>query len=838
MLSLSRMADHPVRPDSVMPSPSKHGIPGPKAQSTRQSAHPSTCLVLRLLALVVMLLLACAVAAEVVHLRLVVYDGDQGLRVLREVVREFERAHPGISVSLENVPYGSYFQKLLAQYAANVAPDVAMMDFVNFQKLARRKAILPLNPFFDQTPGFDIHEYYRPIVEAHSLRGQLYVLPRDIAPIGLIYYNKKMFDEAGLPYPDGSWTWDFEPRPQLREKCFTWTMQHLTKRDARGRIVHWGFTPGWMTAFADLCTFSTGGRYADDNESARRVLYDDPKVIRAYQFVADCALKYHWMPTPTEITSVMQSNASQLFLSGKVAMFQSGIWEVPRFREVLRPGEEGFFEWDITLAPAFKDGTRAAPTGGSGYSIMSSTRHPREAWLLVKWMAGEPGMVAMARAGLAQPAIRRLAIREPWIPGPNTPLEQRYPANRIATDKAVPYVVFPPTSDKWPEVSSYVASEIERIFNGTSTAEEALRRGTARAQARLDALLREERLPKLDWWWGGALCVGLLGVAIGWVYWPERGHRLTRREKADNRAGYLLISPWIIGMVVFTAGPMVLSLLMSLSDWDIIQPAKWRGLQNYTEAFGADPRFWITLRVSAVYTLVSVPLGIIGSLMLALLLNTKVRGMPLYRTCFYLPALASTVASALIWRRIFQPEGGLLNLLIYGADGKGNFLGLATLLSPFSSDGQPVNWLGNEHLALPALIIMSLWGVGGGMVILLAGLQGIPEFYYEAATLDGAGWWARFRAITLPLLSPSLFFTLVTGVIGSFQVFTQAFVMTGGGPNDATRFYMLHLYEQAFGSLRMGYASALAWVLFVVILGFTLLQFQLNRIVYYEAGGR
>jgi multiple sugar transport system permease protein len=208
--------------------------------------------------------------------------------------------------------------------------------------------------------------------------------------------------------------------------------------------------------------------------------------------------------------------------------------------------------------------------------------------------------------------------------------------------------------------------------------------------------------------------------------------------------------------------------------------------------------------------------------------------MPLWRTCYYIPSLASAVASALIWKKVFQVDGGILNGLIYGADGKHNFLGLASALAPLADSSGRVNWLGNEKTALASLILMSLWGIGGGMVILLAGLQNVPQYLYEAATLDGAGPLKRFRNVTLPMVSPTLFFALITGFIGSFQVFTPALLMTDGGPNMSTSFFMLHLYKQAFLSLRMGYASALAWVLFFLILIFTVLQLRMSRWVYYE----
>lgn len=785
---------------------------------------------------------------EIRELRFVVWDGDEGQRVLRPVVREFEKLHPWIRVKFEGAPYSNYHQKLLAQYAAGVAPDVVMMDPANFQRMAKRGAMLELNQFYN-SPGFPknadgteigIDDYYKEIVDAHSYKGKLYVLPRDIAPVANIYYNKRLFDEAGIPYPDGTWTWDFKVRPELKEKDFLWVVQQLSKKNAQGRPTQWGYVPAWPQVWVETMAFSTGAKYADDPESPRKILTNSPEWLRAWEAFADQTLVKKWIPSTTEISSVMQTNTDNLFLSGKVAMYQNGIWVVPRFREALIPGSKEFFEWDIALAPAYKDGTKAYPTGGSGYSVVSSTPYPEDAWRLAAWMAGPPGMVGMAAAGQAQPAIKQIALSDAWLPTKDSPKIMQYPWNRIITHEAVPYVKFAPTSDLWPEVGTLASSRVESVLTGLAKPKDALSIGAERAQDRLDVLLKEQDLPPFKWELGLVLAVVLLAVLVAWIYYPERGRlkTMSSRQRKENRAGYWFVMPWILGMLIFTIGPMVLSLLMSVADWDIIRAARWRGVENYREAFFVDPRFWISLRVTFVYSIFAVPLGLVGSLLLALLLNVKVRGIALYRACFYMPALASAVAGALIWRKIFQPEGGLLNWLIYGADGNGNFLGLATFLSQFNPAGQQTNWLGNEQTALPAMIIMSLWGIGGGMVILLAGLQGIPQFYYEAATVDGANLWTKFRNVTFPLLTPSLFFSLITGVIGSFQVFTQAFVLTSGGPNDSTRFYMLHLYENAFLSLRMGYASALAWILFVVILIFTLAQLKLNKYVYYEGGAR
>ncbi len=785
-------------------------------------------------------ILAATAAAEPITLRMVVWDGDESLPILKRAAHEFEAAHPGIKVDLQGVSYNDYFTKLLAQYAADVAPDVAMMDPNNYQKFARRGAFLPLEPLYDTVPGFNIKDYYDPIVKAHMYQGKLYVLPRDIAPMGLFYYNKKAFDEAGVPYPNGSWTWDFKERPELKEKDFLWVLDKLTKKDAKGKPTRYAIATFDPSAFLNLFIYSQGGDYVDDSENPTKVLFDDPKVVASHQLLVDLYLKYRFTPSPSEMSSVVQSTADQLFTSQKSAMYVCGIWDSVKIRRVLKPGTPTYFDWDIAMGPAYAHGTRAFPTGGSGYSLLSSTKHPREAFMLAAWMAGPVGMKAMAKAGIAQPAIRKLALSDVWIPNKNTPREEQDPMNRIITDTEVASVHFAPSSADWPELSDFLKAKEDSMWNGQLSVKDGIAQAQKLATNRLRDLRNKALLPNFNWTAAGLVVLGLIAAVIGWVYLPERQKRLTSREKAESRIGYAFLSPWLIGTLVFTLGPMLVALVMSLADWDIITPAKWLGGANYSEAFHSDPRFWKSLLVTGTYTLFSVPLGILVSLGLALLLNTKVKGIGLYRTCFYLPALGSVVASSLVMQKLFQQEGGLVNNVIYGSDGTGNFLGLGHLLSTVGQSKEPANWLANEHLSLGTFVLISLWSVGGSMIILLAGLQGIPDFYYEAAKLDGASAWKRFRTITFPMLSPSLFFVLITGVIGSFQVFTQIFVITvgAGSPNDSTRVFMLHLYDNAFKYLRMGYSSALGWILFVVILMFTLLQFQLNRKVYYEAETR
>ncbi len=778
--------------------------------------------------------LAPAIAsAQTVNLTFRCWDGADNMPAIFSAAKAFEASHPNIHVRVQSVT-DSYQEKLLAEVAAGIAPDVVMMDPGNVEKFAIRHSLLSLTQLIAKS-HYDIGSFYPNIVAAHTYHGDLYVLPRDIAPISPIYYNKRMFDEAGIPYPDGKWTWDFNERPELREHDFLWVIHQLTKTE-NGKVVRWGYAPAWQDLLWQQFALSTGGRWADDYMHPMRMKYDDPKVMKAIQFAADLTLKYNWVPSATAIKTVMQTSANLAFAEQKVAMMQSGIWEVPGLRKAIVKGKPGYFDWDIAMPPAYKDGTLHFSTGGSGYGIMASTKHPWEAWLLTSWMAGAPGQLAMAATGLAQPAIRKLSQSVPWIPGPNTPPDQQVPHNRIMMDRSAELVVFGPFGTEWADASDFATRILSRVWDGSAQAADILPAANKEGQERLTYLRNQGIRPKFNWTIGGLVAVGLFVCLLAWIYLPERKIRRTEREKRENRAAYMFIMPWILGVVLFTAGPMLLSLLMSVADWDIIQPAKWRGIENFREAFFVDPRFWISLRVTLAYTIIAVPLGVASSLALALLLNVRVRGIPVWRTCYYLPSVASGVASSLIWKRIFQPDGGLLNAVIYGSHGHGNLFGIATLLKPFAESNGQVNWLNNEHLALPSLTMMSMWGAGGGMIILLAGLQGVPQYYYEAATLDGANPWQRFRNITIPMISPTLFFCVLTGFIGTFQSFTQALLMTDGGPNDATMFFGLHMYKSGFQALRMGYASALGWVLFAVVMIFTVVQLRLSKWVYYEGG--
>ena len=293
---------------------------------------------------------------------------------------------------------------------------------------------------------------------------------------------------------------------------------------------------------------------------------------------------------------------------------------------------------------------------------------------------------------------------------------------------------------------------------------------------------------------------------------------MTRRQRRDLWSGLAFVSPWLIGFLVFTVYPVVASLWFSFTDYNVVSAPRWIGVRNYADLF-ADPLFGKTLYNTLYLAVIGIPVSLLVSLLIAMLLNNKVRFQGLFRTLYFLPSVVPAVAAALLWRWFLNPDYGPVN----------EFLWLFRINGP--------GWLADPVWSKPALIFAGLWGVGGSMVIYLAGLQNVPVQLYEAADLDGAGRWQRFRFVTLPMLSPVILFNLIMGIITSFQAFTNIYIMTGGGPSNSTLVYALYLYQNAFQFFRMGYASAMAWVLLVITAVALVGVFRTSGWVYYEANG-
>jgi multiple sugar transport system permease protein len=300
------------------------------------------------------------------------------------------------------------------------------------------------------------------------------------------------------------------------------------------------------------------------------------------------------------------------------------------------------------------------------------------------------------------------------------------------------------------------------------------------------------------------------GARVGRLGWSHSAY--------ESLAGYLFAAPWILHLLLLTFIPLGASLYFSFCDYQIVKAPRFWGMRNYVTLFTDDPLFLKSLGNTLFMVLFGVPVRTVIGLGIALLMNTQIRGRAIFRTMYYLPSQVSGVAFAMLWGWLLNPQYGVVTIT----------LGLFGIKAPL--------WLMDPDWVKPSFILMGLWGVGGSMIVWLAGLQSIPEVFYEAAEIDGANRWRRFWRITIPLLTPTIFFVVTTGVIRTFQIFTQAYILTQGGPANASLFYALYLYRQAFTFFKMGYASAMAWVLFVIIMTLTLIQLKLGQSwVYYEA---
>ncbi len=299
----------------------------------------------------------------------------------------------------------------------------------------------------------------------------------------------------------------------------------------------------------------------------------------------------------------------------------------------------------------------------------------------------------------------------------------------------------------------------------------------------------------------------------------QKTSTVTKLKKQENIIGYLFASPWLFGLIVLGIFPILMSFYFSFTNYDMVSAPTFVGFKNYQILFTNDNLFWKSLGNTFYHVAIAVPLGIIVGVGLALLLNNKIKGIGIYRTLFYLPNVVSVVAMTLLWLWLFQPNFGLIN----------------ELLKPIYNlfDMEPIGWYLDQNLSKLTLILMGLWTAGGSMVIYLAAMQDIPVTLYESAEIDGAGWLKKTIYITLPLMTPSIFFNFIMGLIGSFQVFTIAYIMTNGGPSRSTYYYAYYLFDKMMNDNAMGMASAMAWILLVIVLIVTVFALKLNKYVFY-----
>ncbi len=751
--------------------------------------------------------------------------------------------------------------RLLLGLAGGMPPDVLHFDRVAIAGWAARGAFLPLDSFLEQDAAaknpaalhatdylpaaWDEIAYRDPI----SGRSGIYGIPSYVEDYAMLY-NKDLLRRAGFVDARG------EAQPPRTWEELQQMAVRLTERDAQNRITRLGFHPFDGNTPLYLYGWMNGGQFLSPD--GRTATLTDPKVVGALTWVTSVYDQAGGYPAVSAFQSGLGRAELNSFIRSQVAI------KIDSFSNSI-PGSLALYGDDLDYGaaapplPAREVAAGRPPVSwisGGCYAIPANARHPAAAWELIRFLSSRRAqlIIAESESSLAASQGRfyvpvqnaNIAINRElfdlYVNG-NARLPRKLQDAIRVYNELLAHSYHRPTTAAGQLMWNELITASQHSFYKDLSPHDALAAANKNVQQELDRLFRPPQGSPVHWpplFWLYALALAAVAAAVTWwetsagmrrrVY--QSLHRLGGRGRAasaqpvldeDGRtrwaqrfAGVGFALPWIIGFVVFTGGPIFFSAVISFCDYDILNPARFVGWQNYRWLFAEDPLFWISLK-NTLYMVIGVPLGMAVSLGLALMLNQKIRGIAAWRTVFYLPSIVPAVAASILWIAILNPNTGLLN----------HCLALAGITGP--------NWLQNPELTKPALILMGLWTAGGGMIVWLAGLKGISESYYEAAELDGAGRWEKFWRITLPMLTPYIFFNLVMGLIGVFQIFSQAFIMTQGGPVNSTLFYAYHLFNNAFRYLHMGYASAMAWVLVVIVLGLTLLQMKLsNRWVHYE----
>ena len=763
-----------------------------------------------------------------------------------DVVREFERRNPGVKVRMLGMGAGGMNpQKLMTAIVGGVPPDVVYQDRFTLADWASRGAFQPLDGRIERDRGRDPltptpDQYYPATWAEVEWQGRPYGVPWR-ADTRALYWNRAVFRERAAELRQAG----LDPtRPPKTWSELLACSRALTEFAPDGTLKRAGFVPNFGNSWLYLYAFQNDASFlSPDGETCTLA---SPEVVEALRFMKECYDVLGGVEKAERFQSGFRGEQNDAFFVGQVAMKIDGDWTitgVARFAPSLDFGVAPPPVPDDRLAGVGRFAGRRDPfvtwVGGMAYCMPTGAKEPDLAWKFIKFATSEEGRLLRLRGGAEVNRLKGL----PTVPD----LTAHVSTNRAtmaeflpesggvadavrAHEKLLPVARIRPVTPVGQPLWDAHVRATDQALRGLKTPERALADAQADVKGLLDERARAKTAPPADMRLPAA--VGLVGLVVGALLYAARWRasgmgRLGRREA---RAGLWLVSPWIVGFLVFTLGPMAASLVLSVTTYDVLSPPRWVGGQNYSELFGADralllKSLWNVLYLSGL----GVPLGLVTALAVALLLNLRLRGQGLYRLGFYLPALVPGVAGVILWMFLLNPDP---------AKGLVNAAWSATVGAWFALPAPA--WFAAEDWAKPALVLMGLFGAGTGYVVWLAGLKGLPHELGEAAALDGAGPGRRLWSVTLPQLSPLVFYSVVTGLIGGLQTFDSVYIVSRGGapgPNDSLAAPVFLLFVEGIHYFRMGYASALAWVLFLVVLLGTALQFWLGRRwVWSEAG--
>jgi len=727
-----------------------------------------------------LLLYGASVKAAPVEITYMLPPNDLARPAWQKLSDEFNATHSDIKL---RIFWSDLVPKMNLLTVADALPDLIQM--VDFKLVDIHDKLIDLDDFLNEMPE-NKEQYYPQLLESCRYKGVLKTIPL-FYNLPFIFYRPDLFRKAGLPEPSPHWTW-----AEYRHDA-----KVLTEHNPDGSVKLYGTNvlAAWWAEWLGIIRQAGGDLITPDG----KLVIGSPGTLKAFQFMHDLIYV-------DKSASKIPDQPPNGFMSGKIAIYYGGhVLEIDPVRKNFP------FEWDVAPLPGGPMGQVTGELAVCGLGVSTQCKHRKEALEVLRFLLSKESTLALARAGLIMPA-RRDVVQATLLAGPP---ETRTPKHIEAIIDSLSFARSVPKLKAFTELWSTVNTGLNRALSDPDSSHFS----EIPAQLEIECQMRiknlENKTPTSPWLFVAQFIV-LGGVGAWFLTKYLTRSKMSAEELFAQKYFFWFTSPCIVGLCLFTVGPLLLSFWWAQTDYDMIEAPRYVGFAQYQTLLFADPDFWHSLELSMVYAVFAVPLGLVVSLAAALLLNQNLKNIGVFRVLFYLPSILPVAASSMMWIWLLNRNYGMVNeaLSIFG-------------IRP--------GWLSDPNCVMTSLVLISLWGFGGGMLIFLAGLKNIPESLYEAAEIDGAGTVAQFIHITLPSLSPVIFFNLIIGCIGALQVFDIAYIISTaaggevGGPERSTYFYVLNLYVKSFTNLQIGVGSAMAWLFFVVIMAITAANFWAKR---------